>query len=67
VTIQLNGDSHDLPAPLTVQALLDRLAIDGRTVAVERNGLVVRRARYAETTVEAGDTIEIVRFVGGGT
>ena len=66
MTIQLNGESCDLPGPLTVQGLLDRLAIDGRTVAVEHNGLVVRRARYTETTIAAGDQVEIVRFVGGG-
>jgi thiamine biosynthesis protein ThiS len=67
VTIQLNGERHDLPETMTVQALLERLAIDGRTVAVEHNRLVVRRARYADTIVRDGDEVEIVRFVGGGS
>lgn len=64
--ITLNGDSTELPGPMTVQALLDRLGIDGRIVAVELNMVVVRRARYAETLVEEGAEVEIVRFVGGG-
>jgi thiamine biosynthesis protein ThiS len=64
--ITLNGDPTDLPGPLSVQALLDRLGIDGRIVAVERNLTVVRRAKYDETMIGEGDEIEIVRFVGGG-
>jgi thiamine biosynthesis protein ThiS len=64
--ITLNGDPAEFPAPLTVQALLDHLGIDGRTVAVEHNRLVVRRAKYATTMVEEGAEVEIVKFVGGG-
>jgi sulfur carrier protein len=64
--IRLNGDPHDLPAPETVAALLARLGIDARTVAVEVNRIVVKRARYAETDVRDGAEVEIVAFVGGG-
>jgi sulfur carrier protein len=64
--ITLNGDPTELPAPLSVQALLDRLGIDGRMVAVEHNRVVVRRARYATTMIEEGAEVEIVNFVGGG-
>jgi sulfur carrier protein len=64
--ITLNGDPVDLPEPLSVQALLDRLGIDGRLVAVEHNRVVVRRARYVTTLIEEGAEVEIVNFVGGG-
>lgn len=64
--ITLNGDTTDLAGPLTVQALLDQLNIDGRTVAVECNMKVVRRAHYADTLIDEGAEVEIVRFVGGG-
>jgi sulfur carrier protein len=64
--ITLNGDPTDLPEPMSVQALLDRLGIDGRIVAVECNMVVVRRAKYAETIIPEGAEVEIVRFVGGG-
>lgn len=66
MTIQLNGEPYTLEAPLTVAALLALLGIDGRRVAVERNEVVVRRAQYDTTLVEAGDVIEVVNFVGGG-
>ena len=66
MTISLNGEHHDLEAPLSISALLTRLQIDPRRVAVELNSEVVRRARYGETTIGAGDQVEIVNFVGGG-
>lgn len=64
--ITLNGDPFDLPEPVTVAALLARLEIDPRRVAVERNLAVVKRAAFDATTIDDGDEIEIVNFVGGG-
>jgi sulfur carrier protein len=64
--IQLNGDPYDLDGPLSIAALLDRLQINPLLVAVECNEVVIKRARYAETTVEEGAQVEIVAFVGGG-
>jgi thiamine biosynthesis protein ThiS len=65
LTITLNGDPYETDAA-TVTALLEQLEIDPRRVAVERNFVVVKRAAYGDTPVEAGDQIEIVNFVGGG-
>ena len=64
--ILLNGESHDLSSPVTVQTLLETLGIDPRRVAVERNLVVVRRAHYATELVGDGDEVEIVNFVSGG-
>ncbi len=64
--IFVNGDPHELPEPESVAALLCRLGLDARTVAVELNRVVVKRARYGETDVRDGAEVEIVAFVGGG-
>lgn len=64
--ITLNGEPHELPAAVTIDALLQSLGIDGRRVAVERNLIVVRRKLYATEVVGDGDEVEIVNFVGGG-
>ncbi len=64
--ITLNGDKTDLPGPLTVLALLERLGIDPRLVAVEHNGLVVKRLHYGDRLITDGAEVEIVAFVGGG-
>ena len=67
MTIILNGDSFDLDAPMTIAQMLDNLDIDSRRVAVEHNLTVVKRAAFDSTLINAGDQIEIVNFVGGGT
>ena len=66
MTIRLNGDPHDLPEPLTVSELLSRLEIDSRRVAVELNMVVLKRHTFDTTTINEGDEVEIVNFVGGG-
>jgi thiamine biosynthesis protein ThiS len=66
LTIRLNGEPHELPGPITIAELLGRLDIDPRRVAVEHNLTIVRRERYAATTIGEGDEVEIVNFVGGG-
>lgn len=64
--VLLNGEPASVPTPLTVTGLLAHLEIDPRRVAVEVNEAVVKRARYDETPIHAGDAVEIVNFVGGG-
>ena len=66
MTIQLNGEPHDVPEQISVNRLLETLKIDPRRVAVEHNRLVVRKAAYASTVVSDGDEVEVVNFVGGG-
>lgn len=63
--ITLNGDPYETDTA-TIAALLERLEIDPRRVAVERNFIVIKRDAYASTAIESGDQIEIVNFVGGG-
>jgi len=64
--ITLNGDPHELPGPVTVAALLEQLGIDPRRVAVEHNLVVIKREAFDHTTIDEGDSVEIVNFVGGG-
>ena len=66
MTITLNGDPFDMPAPLTVTQLLEQLHIDSRRVAVEHNFIVLKRTAYDTTRLAEGDQVEIVNFVGGG-
>ena len=63
----MNGEPYELAGPVTISALLDQLQIDPRRVAVEHNVAVIKRERYATTVINAGDEIEIVNFVGGGS
>jgi thiazole synthase len=67
LTITLNGDPFELAGPRTVSELLSDLDIDARRVAVEHNLTVLKRAAFDTITVQDGDQVEIVNFVGGGS
>ena len=64
--IHLNGESYELDAPISIATLLERLTINPLLVAIEYNQVVIKRGKYAETTIEEGSEVEIVNFVGGG-
>ncbi|HRE60527.1 MAG TPA: sulfur carrier protein ThiS [Micropepsaceae bacterium] len=64
--LTINGEVQDLAGPLSVAGLLERLRVDRRKVAVERNLAIVPRAAYETAMLEEGDRIEIVAFIGGG-
>jgi thiamine biosynthesis protein ThiS len=66
VTITLNGERLELDSPLSVTALLTKLDIDPRRVAVEHNLNIIKRQTYPDVLIGEGDTVEIVNFVGGG-
>jgi len=66
VTITLNGERFELDSPMSVAALLAKLDIDSRRVAVEHNLNIIKRKTFPETVIGEGDTVEIVNFVGGG-
>ncbi len=66
MTITVNGQKKDVPEGTTVLALLERLDIKQERVAVEVNEEIVRKATYGSTSVNEGDRIEVVQFMGGG-
>ena len=66
VTIHVNGDEREVPAGLSVAALLEHLGLHPRMVVVERNGDILRRESLDASPVEPGDSYELVHFVGGG-
>ncbi len=66
MVVKVNGDEVTVADAITVRGLIEQLGLSGGPVAVERNGDVVTRAKHADTTLDDGDVIEIVHFVGGG-
>jgi thiamine biosynthesis protein ThiS len=64
--LTLNGETRAIEGAQTVAALVERLGLDGRKVAVERNLAIVPRSAYDVTSLQDGDRIEIVHFIGGG-
>ena len=66
IALQINGRRVELDGPTSVLAYLEKLGVSPRAVAVEHNGVIVERSAYAESKLDEGDVVEIVRMVGGG-
>ena len=65
--VTINGTARTFDRPVaTVADVVRALALEGKRIAVERNGEIVPRSRYADTRVGATDRLEIVGAVGGG-
>jgi thiamine biosynthesis protein ThiS len=66
LNIRVNGEQRRVPGGLSIAQMLKELGLDPLRVAVERNLLVVPRAKLGEVPVADGDMFEVVHFVGGG-
>lgn len=64
--MKLNGRTVPLKQDQTLAEFLLAERFDGKTIAVELNGVIVARAEYETTRLTDEDSLEIVSFVGGG-
>ncbi len=63
--VKINGNPCNADGK-TLREYLESAGFDTSRVAVERNGEIVPKADYADTSLADGDELEVVRFVGGG-
>lgn len=66
IAVVVNGTTTTMERGITVTGLLDQLGIVAPRVAVEINLTVIERDAFPRTTLNEGDRVEIVSFVGGG-
>jgi sulfur carrier protein len=64
--MQVNGEQRTVPAGLTVAGLLKELDIRPDRVAVELNLTILDRSEFDRRSLQEGDRIEIISFIGGG-
>jgi sulfur carrier protein len=64
--VTVNGAMRHVQACASLAELVRALGLEGKRIAVERNGEIVPRSAYASTPVAAHDRLEIVAAVGGG-
>ncbi len=67
-TLKINGVEKQFPAglPQTLAHLLRELGINEATVVAEIDGRIVERQNFAQTKVSNSQSIELIRFAGGG-
>ena len=66
IEVKLNGQTRRVAAGRTIVELLTDLGLNPLLIVVEHNREILERDTYALTEVKAGDTLELVHFVGGG-
>jgi sulfur carrier protein len=64
--LKVNGTFEPLEVSQTLYDYLTERNFDLTKIAVERNGYIVPKAEYKNINLENEDSLEIVRFVGGG-
>ena len=62
----VNGNEVDVPAGTTLLAYLESNGYNPRTIAVEKNGVIIPKESFASETLSGEDKMEIVAFMGGG-
>ena len=65
--IVVNGEPRRVAEGTSVSALLEQLSVQPERVVVEVNLTVLKRHQLTSTILKAGDQVEIVHFVGGGS
>lgn len=66
--LKINGSERQFPSgmPRTLAELLEQLSINQATIVAEVDGNIIERRDFAQTTLSNGQSIELIRFVGGG-
>ena len=66
IAVFVNGENREFSQAIRCSDLVSELNLSGKRIALEKNGEIVPRSRYAEQWIADGDRIEIVVAVGGG-
>jgi thiamine biosynthesis protein ThiS len=66
IKIKVNGQDHQTEEGSTLGQLIEELGIPTSGTAVELGGQIVPRSEYAAIRLVEGQSLEIVRLVGGG-
>ena len=64
--ITFNGKPREIQGSISIQEFLDQLQLDCMQVVVEHNRSILTRQNLDKTTLNNGDTLEVIHFVGGG-
>ena len=64
--IQLNGKMLKIKENLSIKDLLKKFKLNEKSIAIEFNGIILRKENYKKKKIKNRDKIEIVHFIGGG-
>ncbi len=66
IKVMINGKLRELSSPTDLVSFLGILGVDMQSIAVAYNGSVLPLDQFPGITLFDGDSLEVVRIVGGG-
>ena len=66
MTVKLNGTPTDINDGSTLMDLIRSLGLDEKSTVAEVTDSIVAPENYSTLVLKDQDTIELIRFVGGG-
>ena len=66
ISVQINGEEKVFGEVVSLDRIIESLALQNKKIAVEINKHIIPRSEYTKTLIKSGDSIEIVGAVGGG-
>lgn len=64
--ITVNGHQKKILDKSNLQNIIEQFCRDSRHVIAQVNGQIVKSHEWTQRTIESGDTVELINFVGGG-
>lgn len=66
MTLQINGEPHEIRRAGTVRELIEELGLAPHALLIEHNGVALRREEWAARALGPRDRVEVIRIVAGG-
>ncbi len=66
INLMVNGKSRQVEGSVNLESYLTSFGLNLQFVAVGYNGEVLKKEIFSQVLLKEGDTLEIVRPVGGG-
>ncbi len=70
IRIKLNGEDKDInlmeKENYSIESLINDLSLKKETIVAELNGNIIESSKFNEILLVKDDTLELIRFVGGG-
>lgn len=66
LNIKVNGKAESITVNKSLFDLLIDKLLNPERVVVEVNNCIIKRDQFSEYILKEGDSLEILRFVGGG-
>ncbi len=66
IQVTVNGRNRQIDKAKSVLEFLEESSISTQFIAVAHNGVVLHKDEYNKIDINEGDSLEIVKMVGGG-